>query len=94
MLVDSQLKLEAPQVKKFTQSVASNDRLRSVLNTLANLDSLNRIEFIFAGADNNPFLTNISDNRLRKVLSIYGMSELSKDQAAASQPSKNIKSHN
>ncbi len=94
LLVDDRLKLEQPRVETFARLVASNDRLRSVLNTLADLDSLNRIEFIFAGADDDPFLTKVGDDRLRKVLGMYGMSELSEDQAAASQPSKGVESHN
>jgi hypothetical protein len=94
VLVDGHLKLEPPRVEKFARLVASDDHLRSVLSTLESLDALHRIEFIFAGADDDPFLTNVGDDRLRRVLGMYGMFELSEDQAAASQPSKGVESHN
>jgi hypothetical protein len=94
VLVDGQLRLERPRVDKFARIVASNDQLRSILGTLEGLDALNRIEFIFAGANDDPFLANPKDQRLRSVLGMNGMFHLSEDQAAASQPSKGVESHN
>ena len=87
VLVDGRLKLEPNRVEKFARLVAPNDHLRSILSTLENLDALNRIEFVFAGADDDPFLGNPKDERLRSVLGMNGVNELSEDQAAASHPS-------
>jgi hypothetical protein len=86
VLVDGQLKLERPRVEKFARIVASNDQLRSILGTLESLDALNRIEFIFAGAYDDPFLGNPKDERMRRVLGLNGAFELSEDQAAAGSP--------
>ena len=93
-LVDGRLKLEPPRVEKFARLVASNQRLGSILDTLLDLDALDRIEFIFAGADDDPFLTNPKDERMRSVLGMNGVNALSEDQAAASKPSKGIESDN
>jgi hypothetical protein len=86
VLVDGQLKLERPRVEKFARIVASNDQLRSILGTLESLDALNRIEFIFAGANDDPFLAHLKDERLRSVLGMNGAHQLSEDQAAAASP--------
>jgi hypothetical protein len=93
-LADGRLKLQPPRVEKFARLVASNKRLGSIVETLYDLDALDRIEFIFAGADDDPFLANSKDERLRSVLGLNGVNELSEDQAAASQPSKGVETHN
>jgi uncharacterized protein DUF4153 len=94
VLVNGQLKLEPPRVEKFARMVASNDHLRSVLNSLASLDALNRIEFIFGTSNDDPFLAGLGDERLRRALGMEGMFELSEDQAVASRASKGVESHN
>jgi hypothetical protein len=94
VLVDGRLKLGPPEVEKFARLVASNDQLRSILGTLESLDALNRIEFIFAGANDDPFLANPRDERLRSVLGMNGVNALSEQQAAASKPSKGVESDN
>ena len=86
VLVDGQLKLEPPRIEKFARIVASNDQLRSILDTLESLDALNRIEFIFAGASDDPFLAHLKDERLRNALGMQGAYQLSEDQAAAASP--------
>jgi Domain of unknown function (DUF4153) len=86
VLVDGRLRLEPPRVEKFARLVASNEHLRTVLSTLESLDALNRIEFIFAGADDDPFLGNPKDERVRSVLGMNGAFALSEDQAAAATP--------
>ena len=83
VLVNGSLKLERPRVEKFAQIVASNDQLRSVLGTLESLDALNRIEFIFAGANDDPFPAHLKDERLRSALGMNGAYQLSEEQAAA-----------
>lgn len=94
VLVDGRLKLEPTRVEKFARLVASNDHLRSILSTLENLDALDRIEFLFAGADDDPFLGNPKEERLRSVLGMNGVNMLSEDQAAASYPRKGVETHN
>lgn len=86
VLVDGQLKLEPPRIEKFARIVASNDQLRSILDTLESLDALYRIEFIFAGASDDPFLAHLKDERLRNALGMQGAYQLSEDQAAAASP--------
>jgi Domain of unknown function (DUF4153) len=86
VLVDGRLKLDRPRVEKFARIVGSNDQLRSVLGTLESLDALNRIEFIFAGANDDPFVAHLKDDRLRSVLGMNGAYQLSEDQAAAASP--------
>ncbi|MGC2758625.1 DUF4153 domain-containing protein [Candidatus Binatus sp.] len=93
VLVDGRLKLEPPRVEKFARLVASNDQLRSILGTLESLDALNRIEFVFAGANDDPFLANPKDERLRSVLGMNGAWQLSEDQAVASLPVTGVESH-
>ncbi len=85
-LVDGRLKLERPRVEKFARIVGSNDQLRSILGTLESLDALNRIEFIFADANDDPFVAHLKDDRLRRVLGMNGAYQLSEDQAAAASP--------
>ena len=94
VLLNGRLRLEPTRVEKFARLVASNEQLESILETLYGLDALNRIEFIFAGADDDPFLPNPKDERLRSVLGLNGVNELSEDQAAASHPSKGVETHN
>ena len=86
VLVDERLKLEPPRVEKFARIVGSNDQLRSILGTLESLDALSRIEFIFAGANDDPFLAHLKEERLRSVLGMNGAYQLSEDQAAAASP--------
>jgi Domain of unknown function (DUF4153) len=86
VLVEGQLKLERPRVEKFARIVGSDDQLRSVLGTLESLDALNRIEFIFGGANDDPFVAHLKDDRLRSVLGMNGAYQLSEDQAAAASP--------
>ena len=93
VLLNGRLRLEPTRVEKFARLVASNEQLESILETLYGLDALNRIEFIFAGADDDPFLANPKDERLRSVLGLNGVNELSEDQAAASHPSKGVETH-
>ena len=92
VLVDGRLKLEPPRVEKFARLVASNEHLASILNTLESLDALNRIEFIFAGANDDPFVRGAGNENLRRVLGMNGVNALSEDQAAASKPSKVVES--
>jgi hypothetical protein len=94
VLVDGRLKLDPPRVEKFARLVATDKRLGSILDTLLDLDALDRIEFIFAGADDDPFLANPKDERLRSVLGMNGVNELAEDQAAASRPPEGIESNN
>jgi hypothetical protein len=94
VLVDGRLKLEPPRVEKFARIVASNDQLRSVLRTLESLDALNRIEFIFAGADDDPFLTKVGDDHLRRALGMEDAMVLAEDRAAASQTPEGFESDN
>lgn len=90
VLVDGRLKLDQPRVEKFAQLVASNDRLWSILNSLDDLGALNRIEFIFAGADDDPFRANSDDRHLRTILGLEGREKLSREQALASQPATGV----
>jgi len=94
VLVDGPLKLEPPRVEKFARIVASDGRLRSVLNTLESLDALNRIEFIFAGAKDDPFVRWVDDGSLRRVLGMERPIVRAEDQAAASPPPEGIESNN
>jgi hypothetical protein len=86
LLADGRLKLDPPRVEKFAHLVASNDRLQSILNSLDNLGALNRIEFLFAGADDDPFRTNPADDHVRGVLGLDGLENLSTEEARGSQP--------
>jgi hypothetical protein len=81
VLVDGRLKLEPPRVEKFARLVASDKKLESILETLLDLDALNRIEFVFAGTADDPFVSNSEDDSLRSILGMNGMTELSEDQA-------------
>lgn len=81
VLVDGRLKFEPPPVEKFARLVASDKPLESILETLIDLDALNQIEFVFAGAADDPFLPSPEDGRLRSILGMDGMEELSEDQA-------------
>jgi hypothetical protein len=94
VLVDGRLKLGPPRVEKFARLVASNKQLLSVLRTLESLDALNRIEFIFAGANDDPFLAKVGDERLRRVLGIEGRVILAQDEAAVAQPAGGIEFDN
>jgi Domain of unknown function (DUF4153) len=92
VLVDGRLKLGPPRVEKFARLVASNEQLRSILGTLESLDALNRIEFIFVGADDDPFLAKADHEYLRRVLGMEGPIMLA--EAAGSQPAGGIESGN
>jgi Domain of unknown function (DUF4153) len=86
VLVDGRLKLGQPRVEKFAQLVASDKRLSSILNSLYDLGALNRIQFIFAGADDDPFRANPADDHLRRVLGMEGLEMRSREGALGSQP--------
>ena len=94
VLVDGRLKLDPPRVEKFARLVVSDGRLQSVLNALESLDALNRIEFIFAGANDDPFVRNLGNESLRRVLGMEGPIVRAEDQAAASQAPDGIESDN
>lgn len=94
VIVDGRLKLEPPRVEKFARLVASNEHLLSILGTLESLDALNRIEFIFAGANDDPFTLGVGNERLRRLLGMEGPIMLAEDQAATSQPAEGIESDN
>lgn len=74
--------------------VASNDQLRSIMGTLESLDALNRIGFIFAGANDDPFLAKVGNEHLRRVLGMEGPIMLAEGEAAVSQPADGIESDN
>lgn len=84
IIIGGRLTLESPRVEKFARLVASNQRLDSILETLYGLDALDRIEFIFAGANDDPFLPDPKDKHLRIVLGMNGMRELSREKALGS----------
>jgi hypothetical protein len=94
VLVDGRLKLEPPRVEKFARLVASNGQLRSVLSTLQSLDALDLIEFIFAGASDDPFVRGFGNESLRRVLGMEGPRVRAEDQAATSPPPEGIESDN
>lgn len=84
IIIGGRLTLESPRVEKFARLVASNQRLDSILETLYGLDALDRIEFIFAGANDDPFPPDPKDKHLRIVLGMNGMRELSREKALGS----------
>jgi hypothetical protein len=86
IIIGGRLALEPPRVEKFARLVASNQRVDSILETLYGLDALDRIEFMFAGASDDPFLPDPKDERLRSVLGMNGMTELSRDKTLGSRP--------
>lgn len=94
VLVDGRLKLEPPRVENFARLVVSDGRFQSVLNALQSLDALHRIEFIFAGAKDDPFVRGLGNESLRRVLGMEGPTMRAEDQAAASQAPDGIESKN
>jgi Domain of unknown function (DUF4153) len=94
LMVNERLKLDPPRLETFARIAASNDRLRSILETLSSLDALDRIAPIFAGVEGDPFRQHLSDSRLQEALGMSGMEHASRQQAVVSQPANGIESWN
>ncbi|MEA2679202.1 MAG: hypothetical protein QOK03_924, partial [Candidatus Binataceae bacterium] len=93
LIANERLKLDPPRLETFAGLAASNDHLRSILETLNSLDALDRIAPVFAGVEGDPF-RHLSDGRLLAALGLNGTEAASQAQAVASKPDIGVESGN